>query len=108
VSEEVRFALFVVPLSFHALTDFLVCNHFRSGEVRMIYLFQVIMLMFVFACAMRIEAFWSWSGFNSGRTLNNLFYKSIAVWSGFLIYAFIDYSMIDYLMLVPGTNYVIV
>jgi len=73
----------------------------------MIYLFQAILLVFVLACATLTEAFWSWSNWSGEMRLSNLFPKVVAAGSGFVIYSLVDYSMLDYLMLIPGVNYAI-
>ena len=69
----------------------------------MSYLFQTILLVFALACALLVEAFWSWSNLN----LSNSFYTWIAAGSAFVIYAGADYLMLNYLMLIPGNVYVI-
>lgn len=73
----------------------------------MIYLFQAVLLVFVLACAMMGEVFGLWSILRSEGNWTHSFCKSIAAGSGLVIYAALDYSMLDYLMLVPGTIYVI-
>lgn len=72
----------------------------------MSYLFQTLLLVFLFSCALLADAFWSKPNFNSEKSLTNLFYKSSGVITIFAIYAGIDYLMLDYLMLVPGKIYV--
>ena len=91
---------------FIALKATEIIHRYRSGE-KMVYLFQAILLVAVLACVMLTEAFWSCSNFGSETSLNNLFTKLVVAGSGFLVYAFIDFSMLDYLMLIPGANYVI-
>jgi hypothetical protein len=65
----------------------------------MIYLFQVILGIFVLAGTMRVNTFWPCSGLNNAR---NWVGKPLVAGSGFVIYA-----VMNHLMLVPGTNYVI-
>lgn len=69
----------------------------------MSYLFQIILLVSVLASALLADAFWSWTRF----CLSNSFYTLIAAGSAFAIYAGIDYLLLDYLMLAPGTIYVV-
>ena len=73
----------------------------------MSYLFQAVLLVFVLACVMLIEVFWSWSNLNDKNISLGFVYKSLAAGGGLVIYAGIDYLLLDYLMLVPGTVYVI-
>jgi len=77
----------------------------------MIYLFQVILFVFVAGCFVLIGMFWSnwhsrrnWRG---GASAAPLFFPSIALGGGFIIYLGIDYLMLDYLRLVPGVVYII-
>ena len=67
----------------------------------MIYSFQAVLLVFVLACIVMAEAFWS--GLHSEKNLRQSFHKSITMGCGFLIYA-----VIDYLMIVPGANDLII
>jgi hypothetical protein len=69
-------------------------------EVKMNYSLLAILLVFVLACAMMAEAFWS--SLHIGKDFTHSFHKSIATGIGFVIYA-----GINYLMIVPGANYVI-
>lgn len=64
------------------------------------YLSQAILLVFVLTCAMMVEAFWS--SWYSEKDLTTSYSKSIATGVYFVIYA-----GIDYLMIVPGSNYLI-
>jgi hypothetical protein len=73
----------------------------------MSYLFGAILLVFVLACLMLAEMFWSWSSLFGEKSLSNSLNISVAAGGVFAIYAGIDYVVLDYLMLVPGTSYVI-
>lgn len=73
----------------------------------MIYLFQVSLLVFVLACTMRTEAFWPWSILSSGKSFIDLPPSLVAAGSGFVLYTLTNYSMLDYLLLIPGANYAI-
>ena len=66
----------------------------------MSYLSQANLLVLVLTCAMTVEAFWS--SWHNGKDLPHAYSKSIATGICFLIYA-----GIDYLMIVPGANYLI-
>lgn len=74
---------------------------------KMAYLFQIILLVGVLACAMLTEAFWSWSDLGGEKRPGNWYPKLVAAGCGFVAYSLIDYSMLDYLMLIPGAKYVI-
>lgn len=63
------------------------------------YVFQAILLVFALGCALMVEAYWS--SLHSEKSVAHALFKSIATGSGFVIYA-----GIDYLMIVPGMNYV--
>jgi len=65
----------------------------------MSYVFQAILFVFVLACAMMAEAFCS--GRRSKESFTHALYKSMGTGIGFIVYA-----GIDYLMIVPGSNYV--
>jgi hypothetical protein len=103
VSAQFDFAFFLLKYS-HVLgiQAFL----FFDREVKMSYLFQAILFVCVFSCALIADAFWSWSSLADEKGLANLCYKSIAVGGGLVLYAGIDYLMLDYLMLAPGEVYV--
>lgn len=62
------------------------------------YLFQAILLVCVLTCVLMVEAFWS--GLHSERSLSYTLTKSILTGGGFLVYA-----VIDYLLIIPGTNF---
>jgi uncharacterized membrane protein YphA (DoxX/SURF4 family) len=66
----------------------------------MSYLSQAVLLVFVLACVMMVEAFWS--SWHSEKDLPHSYFKSIVTGIGFVIYA-----GIDYLMIIPSGNYVI-
>ena len=66
----------------------------------MSYLLKAILLVFVLAGAVMAEAFWS--SMHNEKGLTHSFHNSIAAGGVFVIYA-----VIDYLMIVPGTNYLI-
>jgi hypothetical protein len=70
----------------------------------MIYIFQATLVTLVLACAIRAKAPRLWSSLISEH---NLLGKSIATGSGFVIYAVMNYFMLDYLMLASGANFVI-
>ena len=73
----------------------------------MAYFFQLILLVAVMAFAMLIEPFWSWSNLSGDKSITSMISALVAAGSGFVLYCLVDYSMLDYLMLVPGANYVI-
>ena len=76
----------------------------------MIYVFQAILLVFLLACITLSGVLWSIShgdeGLRNEINLSHLLYKSAAIGGGFAIYAVLDYAMLNYLMLLPGANYV--
>ena len=59
-----------------------------------------ILLVFVLACAVMAEAFWS--SWHSKKDLSHSYLKSFVAGGGFIIYA-----AIDYLMIVPGSDFLI-
>lgn len=63
------------------------------------YLFEAILFVFVLTCLVTFETFRS--SLYGGKDLSQSIYKSITTGIGFIIYA-----GIDYLMIVPGANYV--
>lgn len=65
----------------------------------MSYLFQAVMFVFILACAMMVESFWS--SWYSKKNMSYALYKSIATGIGFIVYA-----GIDYLLIAPGSSYV--
>jgi hypothetical protein len=73
----------------------------------MIYLFQAILLVAISAYAMRLGPLWFWSNLGSENSQNNFWPKLVAAVFGFALYSLIDYPILDHLMLIPGTNYVI-
>ncbi len=73
----------------------------------MSYLFQAILLVAVSAYAMLIEPLWSWSDLAGRKSFPNLFPQLAAAFFGFALYSLIDYSIFNYLMLIPGGNHVI-
>lgn len=73
----------------------------------MAYLFQIILLVGVLACAMLTEAFWSCSKLSGEKSQINWYPKWVAAGCGLVVYSLVDYSMLDYLMLIPGAKYVI-
>lgn len=64
----------------------------------MSYMLQAVLLVFVLACAVMAEAFWS--GMRSERSLSHSLAQSIVTGGGFILYA-----VIDYLLIVPGAGY---
>jgi hypothetical protein len=66
----------------------------------MSYLSQAVLLVFVLACVVMAEAFWS--SWHSKKDLGHSYLKSVATGGFFMIYA-----AIDYLMIVPGSNFLI-
>ena len=62
------------------------------------YLLQAVLLVFVLTCILMAEAFWS--GLHSERGLSYSLEKSIMTGGGFILYA-----VLDYLLIVPGQNY---
>ena len=64
------------------------------------HLFKAILIVLVLTCAMMAEAFWS--SWRSEKSLSHSLRNSVAMGSGFIIYA-----GIDYLMIVPGADYLI-
>ena len=61
---------------------------------------RAIFLVLALTCVVMAEAFWS--SWHSKKDLPHSYLKSIAAGVGFIIYA-----AIDYLMIVPGSNFLI-
>jgi len=64
------------------------------------YAFKAVLIVSVLACIVMAEAFWS--SLHNKKSLLHSFYKSVVMGSVFLIYA-----VIDYLLIVPGANFLI-
>jgi len=73
----------------------------------MIYLFQAILLVFVVAFTMTINVICSCSNYRGKKVLPSRWQNSIALAGAIVTYAVVNYSMLDFLMLVPGVSYVI-
>ena len=62
------------------------------------YMYQAMLLVFLMTCMMMAEAFWT--GLQSERSLSYSLAKSLMTGGIFIIYA-----AIDYMLIVPGDNY---
>ncbi|MDX8399606.1 MAG: hypothetical protein R8K20_05095 [Gallionellaceae bacterium] len=71
----------------------------------MSYLFQMLLLVSTFSCALLFDALWTKPNYNSEKGLSPIYYKSLGVIAIFMIYGGVDYFMLDYLMIIPGKIY---